>query len=93
MKVWYVCQSYVAFEYGSSDDFILFSTQEKAEEKFMELVEAGKDLWGENNTEWILDNNLSKMFTAHNASNSEYGSNTYLSVGSYDIDSGKVLDD
>lgn len=59
----------------------------------MELVDAGKDLWGENNIEWVLDNNLSKMFTAHNANNSEYGSNNYLSVGSYELDSGKVLDD
>ena len=37
MKVWYVCRSRITCDYEVSEDFILFSTQEKAVEKFMGL--------------------------------------------------------
>ena len=46
MKVWYVSQSNHNLEHGSSEHFILFSNQEKAEKKFMKLVKSGKDFWG-----------------------------------------------
>lgn len=91
MKVWYVCQYNYSFECGSNSNCLLFSTQEKAEEKFMKLVDSGKDVWG-GPEEWILDNTPNKMFSASSPYNSE-DSGSCLSVGSHELDSDRVLED
>lgn len=91
MKIWYVCQYNYSFEGGSNSNCLLFSAQEKAEEKFMELVDSSKDVWG-GPVEWILDNTSNKMFSASSSYNSEY-SGSCLSVGSHDLDSDVVLED
>ena len=61
MQVWFVRQIYSLFDYGTSYEHMLFSTQEKAEEKFMELVDSNTDLFG-SKIKWELDNSPSKIF-------------------------------
>lgn len=91
MKIWYVCQSSITFEFGSSEHFILFSTQEKAEEKFKDLVESNKNIWG-SNISWELKSSTNKMLSAYDSRNSAED-RRYLDVGYYEIDSGEILED
>lgn len=91
MKVWYVCQTSVTREYGSSEHFILFSTQKKAEEKLMELVESSKNICGRP-VAWELKNNTNKMLSACDSTNVVGEDCRYLDVGSYEIDSGEIME-
>lgn len=91
MKVWYIAQVHSDIECGESEKHILFSTQEKAEEKFMELVDSKKDIF-DNYENWVLDEMpFRKMFYA-SADNHDPCSCKTLSVGSYEIDSGNILE-
>ena len=87
MQVWFVRQIYSSFDYGTSYEHMLFSTQEKAEEKFMELVDSNTDLFS-SKIKWELDNSPSKMFSARDENNSERSSNNFLTVGNYVLNSG-----
>ena len=80
-------QTYSSFDCGTSCEHILFSTQEKAEEKFMELVDSNTDLFG-SKIKWELDNSPSKMFSARDENNLEWGSNNFLTVGNYVLNYG-----
>ena len=81
-------QIYSSFDYCCINyEYMLFSIREKAEEKFMELVNSNTDLFG-SKIKWKLDNSPNKMFSAHDENNSEWGSDVSLTVGNYLLDSG-----